>query len=328
MRRFKLAVCLLFIVAAVLCVGEKVKTRMFEDHTPPVITCEEDMIQISVQAEKEEQEKALMEGVTATDNRDGDLTDSIRISSMSHFLPGNKRTVTYVVFDSSNQVGTLQRTVQYTDYTHPQIHLTQPLRVNATKFNGESLTEYMTATDCIDGDLTNQIHLEFSDAMYTVSAGEYSVTAQVSNSAGDVRSIPMTFTLVDDSDRQEYYKEYPMLSEYIVYTTVGSSIDPMSYYSGVMVGSTEYTNAIDPVRYEEVRDGIWVSGDVDYNTAGVYPVELNYTGASGVTATTKMYIVVEEPAAAETGAKAETPTENTESAEEGNNTEQEGEQNE
>ena len=62
-----------------------------------------------------------MKGIKATDNRDGDLTKEVRISSISHFISGNERTVTYVVFDKSNQMGTLKRTVKYSDYTPTQI---------------------------------------------------------------------------------------------------------------------------------------------------------------------------------------------------------------
>ena len=62
-----------------------VKSKMLEDHTPPVITCKDKTVTLSVQTDQKKQKKALLKGVKAEDNRDGDLTSSVRIASMSHF---------------------------------------------------------------------------------------------------------------------------------------------------------------------------------------------------------------------------------------------------
>ena len=105
MIRLRRAICLIFVLACVVFIGFFIKEKMVEDHVAPVITCSEDELTLSV---KENQEEALMKGIKATDNRDGDLTKEVRISSISHFISGNKRTVTYVVFDKSNQMGTLK----------------------------------------------------------------------------------------------------------------------------------------------------------------------------------------------------------------------------
>lgn len=112
MKRLKIAVCLMFVVSCAVFAGYNVKSKMIEDHTPPVITCDEDTVTLSVQTEQKEQQEALLKGVKAEDNRDGNLTSSVRIASMSHFIAPGKRTISYVVFDKANHVGTLERTVQ------------------------------------------------------------------------------------------------------------------------------------------------------------------------------------------------------------------------
>ena len=210
MRRLKIAVCLIFVASCVIFAGYTVKSKMLEDHTPPVITCKDKTVTLSVQTDQKKQKKALLKGVKAEDNRDGDLTSSVRIASMSHFIAPGKRTITYVVFDKANQAGTLERTVQYEDYTPPKIHLTAPLRYSTTELSKANLTENMTAEDCLDGDLTSQIRTSLDDSMYNTSAGVYKVTVQVSNSAGDVCSVPLEITVTESGDRQEQMKEYPV----------------------------------------------------------------------------------------------------------------------
>lgn len=293
MRRLKWIVSLVFVLSCVAFVVYNVKSRMLEDHTPPVITCEEDTVSISVADEKEVQQEALMQGVTAKDNRDGDLTSSIRISSMSHFLSKGKRTVTYVVFDKANQVGTLERTVEYTDYVPPRIYLAAPLRYSTTEADKVNLIENMTASDCLDGDLTSQIRTSVDSSFYYVQAGTYMITAQVSNSAGDVCSVPLEVVITESGDRQEQAKWYPMLSSYIVYTSVNQGIDPMSYVIGMEINGTEYTYEQDGERLAGTMEGIAVTPNVDYATPGVYSIDLSYTAEGAPTAVTRMYVVVE-----------------------------------
>lgn len=288
MRRLKRLIWLVFVLACAGCAGYIVKSRMVEDHTPPVITCGEDTISISV----EDDESALLEGVKAEDNRDGDLTDSVRVASMSHFING-KRTVTYAVFDKANQLGTLERTVEYTDYTSPKIHMSSPLRFGTSELDDVNLSESLTAEDCLDGDLTSQIRTIVDNGYYGMQTGACTVTLQVSNSAGDVCSVPVEMTIVDSQDREERDKEYPLLSEYIVYTSVNQAIDPGAYLKGIERNGTEYTYESDGEMLAGTQEAIGITSNVDYATPGVYTVEYSYTAEGAATAVTKLYVVVE-----------------------------------
>lgn len=213
---------------------------------------------------------------------------------MSHFIAPGKRTITYVVFDKANQVGTLERTIQYKDYTPPKIHLKEPLRYSTTEVGKANLTENMKAEDCLDGDLTSQIRTSLDDGMYNAAAGIYKVTVQVSNSAGDVCSVPLEVTVTESGDRQEQMKEYPALSDYIAYTTVGHEIDPMSYVKGMEMNGATYTYADDGEALAGTREAISVKSEVDYSKAGVYPVEYSYTAEGAPTAVTKLFVVVRD----------------------------------
>mgnify|MGYP005760132361 FL=1 len=288
MRRLRVTIVLVFVLSVIAFIAYNVLARMVEDHTPPVITCDSDTVTVSV----EDDDSALFQGMTAEDNRDGDLTDSIRVSSMSNFTEPGKRTANYAVFDSSNQVATYSRTVEYTDYTSPQIQLSEPLRFSMEQMEDINLAENMTVQDCLDGDISSQIRATFSDNAYISQAGNYEVTVQVSNSAGDTCSVPLTVTVTDSSDDEEMDKYYPVLSQYIVYTNVGKSVDLNSLVIGLERNGSEYLFEDDNSFLHGERGDVQVSGSVDYKTAGTYTVDYTFTTEDDVSATTKLAVVV------------------------------------
>ena len=290
MRKLKVMIVLLFLLSAAAFAAYNVISRLAEDHTPPEITCESDSISVSV----EDEPSALLDGVKAEDNRDGDLTKDVRVSSMSNFTEPGKRTITYAVFDKANNAATMERTLEYTDYTSPQIQLSAPLRYSLEEMADVNLTENMSVEDCLDGDLTSQIRATYNEGVYVSQAGDYTLTVQVSNSAGDTCSVPLTLTVVDPSDDSQRDKYYPILSKYIVYTGAGEQVDLASLVTGVERNGSEYLFS------EGEQSGlpggpetVVISGNVDYNTAGTYIVDYSYTSADGVTAVTKLTVVVE-----------------------------------
>ena len=286
MRRIRLAVVGIFVLSLIAFIVFNIVNRVTTDSTPPVITSESDTVTVSVAAEESE----LLAGLTATDDEDGDLTGEIMISSMSNFTEPGKRTVSYVVFDASNNASTLTRNLEYTDYTAPQIKLTQPLRYGLNEMEDASLTENMSVQDCLDGDITQQIRATFNDGSYIAMTGEYGITVQVSNSAGDTCSVPLTVTVTDPAEESGKY--YPMLSDYIVYAPVGGYVDLTSLLIGLENSSTQYLFADANPSAPGGIESVAIGGAVDYNTPGTYTVDYQFTSASGVTGTTKLAVVV------------------------------------
>ena len=286
MRRIRLAVVGIFVLSLIAFIVFNIVNRVTTDSTPPVITSESDSVTVSVAAEESE----LLAGLTATDDEDGDLTGEIMISSMSNFTEPGKRTISYVVFDASNNASTLTRNLEYTDYTAPQIKLTQPLRYSLNEMEDASLTENMSVQDCLDGDITQQIRATFNDGAYIAMAGEYGITVQVSNSAGDTCSVPLTVTVTDPAEESGKY--YPMLSDYIVYAPVGGYVDLTSLLIWLENSSTQYLFADANPSAPGGIESVAIGGAVDYNTPGTYTVDYQFTSASGVTGTTKLAVVV------------------------------------
>ena len=307
MRRLRIAVAGLFVLSLIAFIAFNIVDRITADHTPPTITSESDTVSVTLKPEKDsdkessdeesggetDDDAALYQGLTAEDNRDGDLTDSIRVSSMSNFTEPGKSEITYAVFDSSNNSATLTRTLEYTDYTSPQIQLSAPLRYTLGEMSDVSLTENMSVEDCLDGDITSQIRASYNDAVYIQQAGDYPITVQVSNSAGDTCTVNLTVTVTDPSGENESQKYYPLLSQYIVYAKVGGSVDYDSLITGFEHNGTEYLFEDEDDDFMPGKRGdVDISGDVNFDKAGSYTVDYRFTPKDGVTATTKLVVVV------------------------------------
>lgn len=314
MRRLRRAVIAVFCLSLIVFIAYNAVDRITEDHTPPTITSDSDVVKVTLEPEEDEssgedgeetadqqQNEQLYAGLTAEDNRDGDLTDKIRVSSMSNFTEPGKREVTYAVFDSSNNGATLTRMLEYTDYTSPQIQLTEPLRYTMDEMTDVNLTENMHVEDCLDGNITSQIRASYNNAVYVSEAGDYPLTVQVSNSAGDTCTVGLTVTVTDPSDDDERDRYYPILSQYIVYTDIGGSVDYKDLITGFERGGSEYLFEDVPEKEEEDaaesfmpgdRDDVKISGNVNFNEEGTYTVSYEFTPEDGVTASTKLAVVV------------------------------------
>ena len=293
MRKLRIAVIIIFIGAAALFAAYQVRTRIEADTEPPVITSDSDSVSVSVEGE----ESDVFQGLSAEDNVDGDITDDIRVASMSNFTDTGTRNITYVVFDSSNQAATLTRELVYSDYTPPRITLTEPWRFDSDITEEWDLSEFLQlfkATDCLDGDITSQIRMNIEGNGYIDGAGTYPITLQVNNSAGDVTSVPVEMTIVDPEDEQEDEKYYPVLSQYIVYTKAGQSLSLGDYVTGLQRGSMVYEFDSPDMPEDLAGTEVSITDGTDYNTPGTYTAEFSYTPPEGVTATTKMTVVVEE----------------------------------
>lgn len=92
-----------------------------QDRTPPKIRVEERDISYTEGSDY----SGLLEGVTAEDNRDGDLTEEIFIDRIVP-LENGKAVVYYGVMDKKRNVGTASRKVAYTAQGQPEPEENQP----------------------------------------------------------------------------------------------------------------------------------------------------------------------------------------------------------
>ena len=152
------------------------------------------------------------------------------------------------------------------------------------------LTGSMSVQDCLDGDISQEIRATYNDNAYVFQAGDYGVTVQVSNSAGDTCSVNLTVTVTDPENERGKY--YPVLSDYFVYTDVGKSVNLSDLLIGLESSGTEYLFDDDDSFAPGDKSDVDISEEIDYNTAGAYNVDYTYTSDDGETATTKLAVVV------------------------------------
>lgn len=247
-----LAVVALVLAVAVFAFAE-VQEYMNRDDTMPVITADSDTIEIPCEYTPDQ----LLAGVTASDAKDGDLTSQILVGSFTRFIDPGICDLSYVVFDSSEHMATLTRRVHFTDYHSPRFALTEPL-IFAENFTTNTAVQAMfSATDMLDGDLTDWITYVETDAVYS-NPGDYSITMEVSNSFGDTVRYAFPIHVYERNTQNLTIS----LTEPLVYVNQGSSFDPMAYVSSVSNSAEqEYDRAL-----------LQVNSTVDTSTPGIYEV--------------------------------------------------------
>ncbi|MDN0061399.1 hypothetical protein QVN96_08250 [Mediterraneibacter glycyrrhizinilyticus] len=224
MRKIKIFSIILFICSAAVYIGCRIYAGVMTDHTPPVISGG-DAIEVSVEDPKEK----LLEGMTAEDDRDGDVTDSLVVQEISEFDDEGNRTVRYAAVDDSGNVGYYSRTMTYTDYGQPTFAMSSPLRFPmGTSFN---ICEGITASSVLDGDLSDKIKYTLDRAVSNATTGTYDVEFRVMDSAGRTSYLKTVLEVYDPSEERIEVT----LSDYLVYIRANSEFHASAYFEEASV---------------------------------------------------------------------------------------------
>lgn len=257
----------LFLLSAVFMEATSLIRMVQEDKSVPVISVPKETLMLSIAQDSKE---VLMQGVTAWDAKDGNLTDHICLQSISR-LTGNQMEAVYAVCDSDDHVTTASRSFQYYDFAPPRFKLTAPLCYNV----GSSIVvkDRLFAEDVMDGDLSDQIRV-FTNGLTPYSEGVYPVTFEVTNSFGDTSSITL------DIQVKAVTAGVPVieLSEYLVYTYLGDAFDPMAYLTSVENGR---------------KSDVTVEMPVGGLSEGMNQVKFSCMGENGLEGTTVLYVMAE-----------------------------------
>ncbi|HIV16366.1 MAG TPA: DUF5011 domain-containing protein [Candidatus Alectryocaccobium stercorigallinarum] len=105
-------ITLLLAVVAALLIGANAFVMLSEDDNAPVINLPSGTAQYTEGMTDSE----LLEGVTATDDRDGDVSDSIRVGEILRSGDGSQVTVVYVARDSKDNIAQASRIMQTSTY--------------------------------------------------------------------------------------------------------------------------------------------------------------------------------------------------------------------
>ena len=121
-------------------------------------------------------EKYVEEGFYAIDNYDGDITSQVRRTE-------EFGVIYYVVKDSSGNIGYAERKIPYYDPVPPGLYLEGDDRITLTAGTAYEEPGY-SASDDVDGDLTEQVEVEGTVDWYR--AGTYKISYKVSDAYGNL----------------------------------------------------------------------------------------------------------------------------------------------
>lgn len=232
----------------------------------------------------------LLQGVTATDKQDGDVTASLVIENVSLLDSTGRISVSYAAFDNAGNVAKARQKARYIDYTAPRFTLSAPLLYRSgTSFD---VLNNIGATDMVDGDIQHRIRATSMDNTTITSAGTHDVQFQVTNSLGDT----VTLVLPVEVYTPQTYAATLTLNDYLVYLNTGDSFKPASYLDTFSLsGTTTPLQGRLPSGYS-----LQTVGDVHTNTPGVYTVQylVTYKENSAITDRTytgysKLVVIVE-----------------------------------
>lgn len=209
MKILRLCVSFIFIIVLAVYVLFRFQ-QMNIDRTYPVITVDSEMLYVSLDATEEE----LLAGVTAFDEKDGDLTDKIIVESISRFTEPGVSVVRYAVCDHDNHVSSAVRKISYANYQPPQFTLKDSLVFGVSQ--NINIRSILGAQDLIDGDISNKVIITANEYSSNV-VGVYHISAKVTNSKGDMISLQLPVYVEDISLSAPKIQ----LSDYLVYLECG-----------------------------------------------------------------------------------------------------------
>lgn len=272
MRFYRLILSILFVAVTAVFSVVFFTEKLSEDKTMPVITIENDLLEVSLRADDGE----LLQGVTAYDEKDKDITDKIIVESVSGFIEKGVCKVTYSVCDSNNNVAVATRKIRYKDYVSPSFKVTESLCYSL--YEAVNLDGAIKVHDCIDGDISQGIIITSKDYASAV-AGVFTLDVTVTNKNGDTSQISLPLVIEDRSLNAPVIE----LKEYLVYVKKGSQFDPASYLISA-VNNKE----------EDVSESVRTETNLDINKEGTYIVHFYATEALGIQGHSIMTVVVEE----------------------------------
>lgn len=271
MRIMRISIVIIFLVTLIAFGGTFVFQKANEDDTIPVITIENDFIEVKCGASNED----LLKGVKATDEKDGDLTAQVIVESVSRFVEPGVCEVKYAVCDSNNHVAHATRKVHYVDYKSPRFKLERSLCFSL--YENVNIASHIGAVDSIDGDISGNVVITSPDYTSSVT-GVFTVELSVTNKKGDTSTLSLPLIM----EERNLSAPQIVLKDYLIYVDKNKKVDFEDYI----------VEAIDR-NGRDITDRIETDDNVDFKKEGVYTVHYFVTDSNGAEGHSVLNVVVE-----------------------------------
>lgn len=273
---------LLILIA--LCIGVFVVYRTVDalgtDRKAPAITVSKDVPELSTKSPESE----LLRGITAQDDKDGDVTASIVVEGLRLVDNDGTAEVTCAAFDSAGNVAKTTRQVRFTDYVSPRFSLIAPLAF--TQNTAANVLSRITVTDVFDGDISRKVRGTSLSKDGISGVGVHDVALRVSNSLGDTVELVLPVEIYPAG----VYQASLELKEYLVYLSVGTRFDAKAYLEAFAVGNNRVSLASGVPGELSLR----TTGSVNIWEPGVYSVSYTLTDEMGLSGYSRLIVIVEE----------------------------------
>lgn len=302
LKKTRIFVVIIFLFAVLIFAMYHLTRTATMDRTIPVIEMDSESISVSVKSG----DSAILEGVTAKDGKDGDITNQLFIESKSAFIEKGKFNVTIAVADKDNHVVKRTREVIYSDYRSPQFSLSRPLKFQSASESRDDLNiaANLSANDVIDGNISNKIKISSDYSIYGSGniTGDYPMEFIVTNSMGDIVKLPVTITIYNALEENGLPEI--VLSSYLINTPVGERVDIYSYVKQIVYRNEIYKCAEDGNFYNGEYDAlgnpegfassaIKIDEDIEWDKPGTYEVTITFSDEStDISNFTRCYVVV------------------------------------
>ena len=261
-------ILILLIILCVVCfVGYRVVDRTSTDTVPPVITSDGSVPQVSVNDPK----TVLTQGLTALDDRNGDVTASLVVESVELLDADGTIRVKCAAFDRSGNVAKITREAKYVDYESPRFVLKAPL-LYKSGITFDVLSN-VGAVDPLDGDIQHRVRATALGNDSISNLGSHQVCFQVTNTLGETVSL----TLPVEVYSGEQYSATLTLTDYLIYVPVGTVFDARDYLGEFSLRGerTRLTGGL-PEGFTML-----LTGSVNTQEPGVYALDYRVTRHEG-----------------------------------------------
>lgn len=270
MKPLRIIVLISFVFISIASLTVYIGEMIGTDKTIPQIEVKGEMIEVSLKATDEE----LLKGVSASDEKDGDLTEKIIIESVSRFTEKGVSKVTYAVCDSDNNVAKATRKIKFKGYKSPEFKVKGNLCFSL--YERIDIRKLIEARDSIDGNITSKVIIT-SEKYSNTNAGAYVLDVTVTNSKGDTSTIQLPLIV---EDRPLSVPEIE-LKEYLVYTKKGKTVDFNTYI----------VDALDS-NETSLKNQVTVESNVDFNKPGTYHVHYYVTDSNDLRGHSVLTVIV------------------------------------
>ena len=258
MKLIKISLISLLVLLIVFQAVTVYRAERRSDDTP-IITSDVDKIQIPCQYTKED----LLQGLSAYDEADGNITEKILIGDFSDFTQRGVSSLEYAVYDKDGNAAVFTREVVFSDYVSPRILISNPLVFKPATSIYDIPLLILKGKDVIDGDITSRLLITFDDVDF-YEPGKYNISVNLKNSFGDEVNMDLPIHILDP----EISGYLIAINEPIIYVDKGSVVIPEDHIAAV----------VDENTYEHIPDkefDLTINSDVDTSKDGIYEIQIS-----------------------------------------------------